>query len=317
MYLIGQSQVDVLPDDHSLFSSMFDRLPTDLRQHVGETRFVGYESVSGNGTSIRFFGMDVGRDTPIPDNLVAWNLAKSELRVYEPPAGHRVVAEGLRWRWLDEPSPSTRRTTGEFDVELVSDYWPQRCRSLHCFSMIANAYYDVRKAGLQDAVRIVDYEPRWVLRFQDMEAWLRETLGPETVLCIEHYGSTAIPGMPAKPIVDILVEIPSFASARLRTISVLNGPLWEFWWYADHMVFIKRKDPMGEREYHIHMAPASHVVWRGIPFRDHLLSHPRDASRYRDLKLRLAQDIGHDREKYTRMKTQLVHEITDKAIHGG
>jgi GrpB-like predicted nucleotidyltransferase (UPF0157 family) len=182
--------------------------------------------------------------------------------------------------------------------------------------MIANVFYDVRRDGLRDAVRIVDYEPQWVLRFQEMEAWLRETLGPETALRIEHYGSTAIPGMPAKPIVDILVEIPSFASARPHAISMLNGPLWEFWRYAGHMVFVKRKDPMGEREYHIHMAPAGHAVWRGIAFRDHLLSHPEDAARYRDLKLALARDIGHDREKYTRMKTELVREITDRAIRG-
>jgi hypothetical protein len=266
MYLIGQSQIDVLPNDHSLIASMFDCLPVDLRWHVGETRFVGYESVSANGAGVRFFGMDVGCDTIIPDNLVAWNLAKSELGVYEPPSHRLVAAEGLRWRWLDEPSSGKRNTTGEFDVELGSSYWPKRRRSHRRFSVFANAYFDVGKDGLQDAVHIVDYEPQWDLQFKKMEAWLWETLGPETILRVEHYGSTAVPGMPAKPIVDILVEIPSFAFARPPTVSMLNGPFWECWWYSDHMVFVKRKYPMGEREYHIHMAPASHAVWRGIPF---------------------------------------------------
>ena len=148
-----------------------------------------------------------------------------------------------------------------------------------------------------------------------MEAWLRENLRPEIILRIEHYGSTAIPGMPAKPVVDILVEIPSFESAKPHAIAILNGPLWEFWWYADHMVFVKRKIPMGEREFHIHMAPASNAVWRGIIFQDYLLTHPEDATRYRELKLTLAQDHVHERETYTRMKTQLINEITHKATN--
>ena len=154
--LVGQFQIDVGPRDHSLIASMFDRLPVDLQQHVGETRFVGYESVTAEGASIRFFGMDVSRDIPVPDNLVVWDLAKSALRVWESPTGHPVATETLCWRWLDEPSRSARRTTGEFDVELASNYWPKGCRSHHTFSMFANAYYDVRKGRVQDDVRIVD-----------------------------------------------------------------------------------------------------------------------------------------------------------------
>jgi len=67
-----------------------------------------------------------------------------------------------------------------------------------------------------------------------------DLLGPGVALRVEHYGSTSIPVCPAKPIIDILVEIPSWEEGRKRAIPVFNSPEIEYWFYNDHMCFILR-----------------------------------------------------------------------------
>jgi GrpB-like predicted nucleotidyltransferase (UPF0157 family) len=143
---------------------------------------------------------------------------------------------------------------------------------------------------------------------------LREQLDPDIALRLAHYGSTAIPGMPAKPIIDILVEIPSFSAGRQRALTVMNDPAWEFWLYSGHMVLFRREECMGRRTHHVHLAPAGHDLWKGLAFRDYLRAHPEDAARYAALKRELAQTYRDDRERYTRMKTQFIEEINQKAL---
>ncbi|HET6487804.1 MAG TPA: GrpB family protein, partial [Spirochaetia bacterium] len=146
--------------------------------------------------------------------------------------------------------------------------------------------------------------------------WLVSILGPETALRVEHYGSTALEGIPAKPIIDILVEIPELDLAMPSIVPRLNDPFWEYWWYKDHLTFIRRDRLGGTRTHHLHMAPRGHAVWQGVAFRDYLRSHPRDAARYADLKRRLAGDFRDDRERYTDRKEAFVREIAATAATG-
>jgi GrpB-like predicted nucleotidyltransferase (UPF0157 family) len=165
-----------------------------------------------------------------------------------------------------------------------------------------------------DDVELVDYDPSWPQQFTEFATWLCDLLGVDVALRIEHYGSTAIPGIPAKPIIDVLVEIPSFAEAKRVTIPRLNSERWEYWWYSDHMTFIRRERLMGRRTHHVHMAPRGHRLWEGLAFRDYLISHPQEVSRYAALKRELAENYRQDRERYTQAKTEFVREITSKAL---
>jgi GrpB-like predicted nucleotidyltransferase (UPF0157 family) len=122
-----------------------------------------------------------------------------------------------------------------------------------------------------------------------------------------------VPGIPAKPIIDILVEIPSFAEAKERALPLLNDVSWEYWWYDNHMVFFKRETPMGKRTHHVHMAPQRHEVWAGLVFRDYIRSHPEAAARYSELKRRLAVEHRADREGYTDAKSAFVRQATARA----
>jgi GrpB-like predicted nucleotidyltransferase (UPF0157 family) len=119
--------------------------------------------------------------------------------------------------------------------------------------------------------------------------------------------------MPAKPVIDVLVEVPSYDDARRVLIPALNDESWEYWWYTDHMIFIKRDMVTGKRTHHIHIAPPGHRLWEGLAFRDYLIAHPETAGEYAALKQELAALFRTEREKYTDAKTAFIRAITDKA----
>ncbi|NLF39915.1 GrpB family protein [bacterium] len=298
MLLIGIQQHDPRPGDYGIYAGLFRRAPVELPHTSDVFRYVGYESCAGHGFHVRFLGVEVEAVDHIPEGMVAWNLNDSAWAVLISQNGRRstVLSGAISWQWFSAGNDSP---TGEFRIE----------RSGTDMRMTANAYFAVDGASPPDEVELVDYDPAWPDMFGGMARWLAAAIGPDTALRIEHYGSTAIPGMPAKPVIDILIEIPSFEDAKRRAIPLLNSPLWEYWWYSDHMVFIKRETFMGARTHHLHMAPAGHEVWKGIEFRDWLRTHQADAERYAGLKRRLAAEHRSDREAYTRAKGEFVEEI--------
>jgi GrpB-like predicted nucleotidyltransferase (UPF0157 family) len=170
-----------------------------------------------------------------------------------------------------------------------------------------------------DNIVIVEYDPKWVELFKREAIYLRNLLEEALILRIEHFGSTAIPGMPAKPIIDILVEVPSFDRIQQEALPKLAIAGYEYLWRSDrppgHMMFIKRS-PDGRRTHHIHMATQGHKLWERLYFRDYLHNHPEEAARYAQLKRDLAKQFAGDREAYTNGKSEYVALITAKAKSG-
>jgi len=169
-----------------------------------------------------------------------------------------------------------------------------------------------------ERVLIVDYDERWSTLFEAAAIGLRETLGSDLVLRVEHFGSTAIPGMPAKPVIDMLVEIPSFERAVHEAVPQLEAEGWDYIWRFDrppgHMMFIKRLLPQGPRTHHVHMAPSDHKLWSRLYFRDYLIKHPDEAQKYACLKRELAEKFASDREAYTNAKGEYIQTITELAL---
>lgn len=167
-------------------------------------------------------------------------------------------------------------------------------------------------------VVIVGYDSRWPTIFEATALWLRETLGSDLVLRVEHFGSTAIPGMPAKPVIDMLVEIPSFERALPEAVLKLEAEGWSYIWRADrppgHMMFIKGLPPHGSRTHHVHMAPHDHKLWERLDFRDYLIKHPNEAQKYACLKRELAEKFARDREAYTNAKGEYIQMVTQRAL---
>lgn len=96
-----------------------------------------------------------------------------------------------------------------------------------------------------DPVEIIPYHPTWPRRFDAAARFLRRRFGPRLISDVAHVGSTAIPGMPAKPVLDILVEVASFDDARAHILPPLTAEGWEYIWRDDrppgHMMFIRRR----------------------------------------------------------------------------
>jgi len=168
-----------------------------------------------------------------------------------------------------------------------------------------------------EAVHLVPYDPRWPDLFCAEAERLRQLLGPQFVLRFEHIGSTAIPGLCAKPIIDMLIEISSFESALVNILPKLQQEGWEYHWRDDrppgHMYFVRRNAD-GVRTHHLHLLPATHPGWERVAFRDYLRTDPEEARRYEKLKHHLAAKHPADREAYTEGKTEYIQRITALAL---
>jgi GrpB-like predicted nucleotidyltransferase (UPF0157 family) len=168
-----------------------------------------------------------------------------------------------------------------------------------------------------DEIDIAPYDPRWPDLFAEEEARLRASLPAGLILGLEHFGSTAIPGLAAKPIIDILIAVRSLAEAQDCAIEPLERLEYIFWDEnpkKDRMFFVKGMPPHGARRtHHVHMTEIAGEMWRRLAFRDHLRTHPGDAQRYERLKRDLATANRNDREAYTDAKAAFVAEIMAKA----
>ena len=167
-------------------------------------------------------------------------------------------------------------------------------------------------------VVIVDCDPRWPAMFEEEKVRILATIGPH-VVAVEHIGSTAVPGLAAKPIIDILVGIRWLHDARLCI-----GPLAAIGYeyvpeYEDELPERRyfRKGPPGGRTHHVHMVEVMSDFWdRHLRFRDYLRAHPEEARRYDALKRKLAAKFGADREAYTNAKAEYVRSVEAKARSG-
>jgi GrpB-like predicted nucleotidyltransferase (UPF0157 family) len=162
-------------------------------------------------------------------------------------------------------------------------------------------------------VRVVPYNPDWYISFQAERDLLRNALGSK-VLEIRHIGSTAIPGMPAKPIIDILVavrtlaDVTDFADALVRLGYEDKG---------DGSVVGRRyfvKGTEAARTHHLNFYEMNSSGWTThILFCEYLKSHKEVAKEYAELKEKLAKEFPTDRASYTNGKEKFVAAVVERA----
>jgi GrpB-like predicted nucleotidyltransferase (UPF0157 family) len=163
-------------------------------------------------------------------------------------------------------------------------------------------------------VEVVAYNPGWPQMFEDEARILRVALGIELV-AIHHIGSTAIPGLCAKPIIDLLAE-----ARDIDNIDSFN-PVMEALGYIPKGEFgIPRrrffiKGTEDERTHHLHIfQTGGSEVTRHLLFRDYLRTHPEDAAVYARLKQKLALIFPEDIESYISGKDSLIREMDRRAV---
>jgi GrpB-like predicted nucleotidyltransferase (UPF0157 family) len=161
------------------------------------------------------------------------------------------------------------------------------------------------------AIEVVDYDGAWPRRAETACAELRDSL-PGLFTAIEHVGSTAVPGLAAKPVIDLMA-----AAADLDQVTAHDGSLRALG-YRRHDTgmparLFYRRDQDGQRDCHLHVVPAQSWPARNeLLLRDYLRMHPADAQAYAGLKRDLAAQYGSSAD-YTRAKTELIQELTDRA----
>jgi GrpB-like predicted nucleotidyltransferase (UPF0157 family) len=313
MRLIGELRLRGADWDIPELVNLFQKLGDTIAKAGTVTRYLRYFGDAGERTEVRFFGIETDSIKYIPKGMVALELGNDTITVLEPRnTGTTIAWRGqLTWSWLDRSVPGA--PVGEFKVRVPEDWTSQPNSPPLEFIIATNMYFEKGKPS-DDEIRLVDYDPLWPAKFDEMAAWLRKTIPPTIALRIEHFGSTAIPNMPAKPVIDILLEVPSYSQARRTLIPIFNKPDCEYWWSDNHLTFYMRKELMGTRTHHIHAVQQGEPVWRWIVFRDYLRTHPDDAGRYAALKYELAAGHTTDREAYTVSKGSFVQEITAKAL---
>ena len=175
---------------------------------------------------------------------------------------------------------------------------------------------------LRDVIEIVDYDPSWPEAFEAEKEHLFAVLPRELLRRIEHFGSTAVPGLAAKPVVDMLVEVTDLEATKRRIAPVLEDLGYDYFWRPTHgedgppfyAWFIKRDMASGVRTHHIHMVEAHFEEhWDRLRFRDHLIHHSETALEYGALKMRLAREYPNDRIAYTQGKGDFIRRITESA----
>ena len=169
---------------------------------------------------------------------------------------------------------------------------------------------------MADPILIVPYDPGWPELFAQLGAALRAALGA-TALRIDHVGSTAVPGLDAKPVIDIQVSVPSLQALDSYRIP-LEGIGYVF--RADNPDRTKRyfRETPGQRRTHVHVRQAGSWSEQGtLLFRDYLRAHPDEATQYAALKYRLADQFRDERQRYVEAKEPFIWEILRKADHWG
>lgn len=161
-----------------------------------------------------------------------------------------------------------------------------------------------------------EYDPDWPALYAAEKERIEHALDNHTIKRISHIGSTAIPGIIAKPTIDILLEVSDDCDRgelirRFAEIGYLydhqprNPP--------PHMMFMKGYTPEGfaGQAYHVHVRYSGD--WDELYFRDFLILHPDVAEQYGRLKCRLRECYEFDREAYTEGKAEFIRSVVEKA----
>jgi GrpB-like predicted nucleotidyltransferase (UPF0157 family) len=155
-------------------------------------------------------------------------------------------------------------------------------------------------------VEIHAYDPAWPERFAEQRAAVELILAPWLSAPVEHVGSTAVAGLAAKPVVDMLAGVPSLEESR-PCIDLLSAAGWLWAPYREDVEHWFCRPSAEHRTHHLHVVEHGGPEWRDmLDFRDALRSDDDLRDRYAALKRRLAAEHRDDRNAYTDAKADFV-----------
>lgn len=165
----------------------------------------------------------------------------------------------------------------------------------------------------EEPIYLVPYDPAWPRRFDEERARLESVLAPWLAGPTEHVGSTAVPGMTAKPVIDIMAGVRELRSSLDARAAVAQLGYAYFPYRPEVMHWFCKPSP-ARRTHHLHLVPVGSQLWVDrLVFRDYLRRSAAAASEYAALKRDLAERHRFDREAYTDAKGEFVRTIIDRA----
>ena len=170
-----------------------------------------------------------------------------------------------------------------------------------------------------EQVELAPGNPNYPGRFKELRQWIISIAGEGYFRRIEHFGSTAVPGLLAKAIIDILLEVPDSIAAHPGIVRIFEPHGCDvFWrpafgddgdpWYSWVIV----RDHAGKRIAHLHIVAPDSPLWERLLFRDWLRAHPEDAHEYEVVKQSALGDSKGDRIAYTDAKGAFIQGIMRK-----
>jgi GrpB-like predicted nucleotidyltransferase (UPF0157 family) len=162
-------------------------------------------------------------------------------------------------------------------------------------------------------IEVVDYDPGWPRAYAEERDRIAAAIG-DTVLAIEHVGGTAVPGLPAKPVIDLMVGVEDIERAGPAVAGLINLG-YEYIPELESELPDRRYFRRGTPEtHHVHMVAASSDYWaEHLLFRDYLRAHPQAAEEYGKLKRGLAGRFRLDREAYRAGKVPFIDTVVAAA----
>lgn len=203
--------------------------------------------------------------------------------------------------WTDRPAgetqgPKVRRLEGTADARVVG--------------VTAEEPTSINRPD--STVEVVPYDREWPSDFESEAVRVRHVLEASSPT-IEHIGSTSIPGMPAKPTIDVLVLVDDVQDV-LRHRDVLASIGYDYRPASltsnDDQLFFRKVGPTGKRTHHMHVVARRSPEGRDyLAFREYLRTHTEDAQAYADVKRQLAEEFASERMRYVDEKARYVDEL--------
>jgi GrpB-like predicted nucleotidyltransferase (UPF0157 family) len=163
-------------------------------------------------------------------------------------------------------------------------------------------------------VEVVPHNPKWRDAFAEEKQHILQAFG-DNVVAIHHIGSTAIPSIYAKPIIDLLVEVKAIAKidrCNLSMVALGYETMGEFG--IPSRRFFRKNNAAGVRTHHVHAFEVSNPeLEKHLAFRDYMIAHQEDAQQYSELKRELARKYPHDIDSYMDGKDEFIQQMNAKA----
>lgn len=152
-------------------------------------------------------------------------------------------------------------------------------------------------------IELVDHNPEWKHVYENEKKRIIEKVDKQTILRVEHFGSSSIATIKSKPYIDLMIEIPKKMLFDENLIAKFTELGYSHFKVSarenieEYSTFGKGYNLDGKKEqiFHVHMCPKDNIMWKQIDFRDFLIANNKRAKQYEDLKLELASKYKNDR----------------------